>query len=61
MTRTIDTVINYLAYSATAPMARNARAVRVVISLLHRVWPEGATSNEVFPRAVPVVSADIST
>src|SRR6266446_10783357 len=53
--------INEIAYSATAPMARTARIVSAVMSLLDRAWPEAGTSVDAFPGAVSVVFEDIKT
>src|SRR2546425_12559922 len=51
--------INEIAYSATDPMARNARTVNAVMSLLDRARPEGGASVDAFSGAVSVVCVDI--
>src|SRR5260370_29310507 len=51
--------INEIAYSATDPMARTARIVNAVISLLDRARPEGGASVDAFSGAVSVVFVDI--
>jgi hypothetical protein len=53
--------INEIAYRATDPMARTARIVNAVMSLLDRARPEGGASVDAFPGAVSVVFEDIKT
>src|SRR6266851_2773411 len=53
--------INEMAYRATNPMARTARIVNAVMSLLDRARPEGGASVDAFPGAVSVVFEDIKT
>ena len=51
--------INEIAYSATAPMVRNARTVKAMISLLRPAWPEGNVAVDAFSCVVSVVCGDI--
>src|SRR5215469_10113223 len=51
--------INESAYTATAAMARNARTVRAMSSLLRPAWPEGDVALDAFSCVVSVVCADI--
>src|SRR5258708_8983392 len=51
--------INEIAYSATAPMARNARTVSATISLFDQARPEGTASVDALSCAVSVVFGDM--